>query len=141
MAYVARGSDQDYLKILPAHKAAPNSRNRQSPAIREAVLGDRCNVLYLLDHGANINAVDEDGVSVITTCTGLNSFDQVAYLIDRGANVFQKNANGGSLALRVQEATPNFSTDNYKWQQIIRKKLIDKGVTFPMPQPWEERQK
>lgn len=141
VAYVARASDQDYLKILLQYKADPNSRNGQSPAIIEAVLGDRWkNVLYLLDHGADINAVDEDGVNLIMVCAGLNFFDRVAYLIDQGADVLQKNANGGSLALRVQEAHPNPGTDNYKWQQVVRQKLIEKGIKFPVPRPWEQRQ-
>ena len=142
VAYVARASDQDYLKILLEHKADPNSRNGQSPAIKEAVLGDQWkNVLYLLDHGADINAVDNNRVNLIMTCAGLESFDEVAYLMDRGADIFHKDDVDGTLALIVQEANPNYGTEGYKWQQIVRKKLIDKGISFPVPRPWEERQK
>ncbi len=142
VAFVARGSDQDYLKILLAHKGDPNSRNGQSPATMEAIFGDRwANVVYLLDQGADINAVDQRGQNLIMTCAGLNSFDEVAYLMDRGADVSHKNSYADNLAWRVQDANPNFGTENYKWQQIVRKKLIDKGITFPVPNPWEERQK
>ncbi len=142
VAYVARASDQDYLKILLAHKGDPNSRNGQSPATIEAIFGDRwANVVYLLDQGADINAVDQRGQNLIMTCAGLNSFDEVAYLMDRGADIRQVKGNGATLALIVQEANPNFGTENYKWQQIVKKKLTDKGVTFPVPRPWEERQK
>lgn len=141
VAYTAMGSRQDYLKILLEHGGDPNSRNEQRPAVMEAALQDQWpNVVYLLDHGADINAVDERGQNLLITYAGLQYFDKVAYLIDRGADIFHKTKNGSWVASRIQSSNPNPGTENYKWQQIVRQKLMEKGVRFPVPNPWEERQ-
>lgn len=141
VGYVARFPDMDYLKILLRYKGDPNSRSGKEIALTRAALAERWeNMVYLLDHGANINGTDADGNTLAMTLAGLNFFDKVAYLIDRGADVHYTDSLGASLALNVQEANPNPGTENYKWQQIVRQKLIGKGVKFPVPRPWEQRQ-
>jgi ankyrin repeat protein len=84
----AGGEDSELLTLLFDHGGDPNSRFNDKPALFAAINQDRYDHMrLLLDRGANINATDGDGDTVMQVLAYTNQFEQIAYLIKRGADV------------------------------------------------------
>ncbi|MBO0952200.1 ankyrin repeat domain-containing protein [Fibrella forsythiae] len=127
--------DNKYLKLLLQHGGDPNSTQRSEPALHVAYDFDYYkNVLLLLDAGADINARDRDGNTILISAGYQDEFDRAIDLINRGADINAQSA-GGGIAFDVQESTPRAGSKAYQGQVQLKKLLVERGVKFPVPQP------
>lgn len=78
----------------PAELAGPSITPTQQQSLNEALLTaaeshDLNEVKRLLDAGADINAADEDGFTVLVTALSSYHLDVVDYLVEHGATIAQ----------------------------------------------------
>lgn len=127
--------DNPYLKLLLQHGGNPNSTQRSEPAVHVAYDFDYYkNVLLLLDAGADINARDRDGNTILISAGYQDEFGRAMDLINRGADINAASA-GGGIAFEVQESTPKAGSKASKEQVQLKRLLMERGVKFPVPQP------
>ena len=132
----AGGEDAEILKILLDHGGNPNSRYNDEPAVFAAIKGDHFDHLHLLlDRGADINATNGYGETLMMALANGNQFEQIAYLIRRGADIHKPDSHGATLAFAVQDAYVSPTLPEYKQQQLVKKLLTERGIHFPVPHP------
>ncbi len=89
--------DPEPLRLLLAHGGDANVRNPvtgQTPLAR-AILGlTRPQVQMLLDAGADPNAADNNGKTLLHTAGGVNAGDTILQLLKAGASPLAKNSRG-----------------------------------------------
>ncbi len=138
---LAAGMDDiDYLRILLNNGGDPNSEDRGEKALIITVFALAKDHTYLLlDKGANINAreVDTGHAPAIIILANTNQFADVVKFMERGADIQLTDEYGSNLPYAVQSATPNTSMDAYKWQLRAKQMLVERGIRFPVPHPWE----
>ena len=81
--------------------------------LEAARLGQVEQVRLLLDKGANINGVDEQGTTPLMKAISSNNFELIAILIAKGADVNAKNRYGNTALMNAAEA------DNIKALEIL----------------------
>lgn len=89
------------VRLLLQHGADPNARDyyRKTPLILEAENWSEANpsvLANLLDHGADINAVDDKGMGALLYAAGHGNAIVAKLLIDKGADTNLKNSAGKS---------------------------------------------
>ena len=133
--------DIDYLRILLENGGDPNSENRGGKrALIIAVYALAKDHIYLLlEKGADVNSRKPDGghAPAIIILANTNQFEDVARFLNLGADWKLTDDYGSNLPYAVQDATPNKGTDGYIWQVKVKQMLVDWGVHFPVPHPWE----
>ncbi|MCW3105924.1 MAG: uncharacterized protein JWQ09_430 [Segetibacter sp.] len=140
-ALAAGAEDSDFLKILLEHGANPDGRENDEPAMWNVILSKNWNNMDLLiRYGVNLNLIDKNGRTAIYKLATYNQYEKVAFLLDKGADYSIADKTGGTVALEVQETKLNPESPYFKWQQIVKQKLIAKGVKFPVKRPWEKIQ-
>ncbi|RMF43140.1 MAG: glucan biosynthesis protein [Planctomycetota bacterium] len=84
--------------IVTALVSRPAPPSTESAAAWEAVVaGDTMQVLQAIEQGDfDVNAISEDGASVLTVAVFLGHTDMVKMLIDKGADVHQRNRDLGT---------------------------------------------
>lgn len=83
------------LRLLLAHGGDPNVANAvtgQSPLARAIVGLSRPQVQMLLDAGADPNAADKNGKTLLHTAGGVNAGDVILLLLKAGASPLAKNS-------------------------------------------------
>ena len=99
----AGGAEIDLLRLLLDHGGNPNSRLGDEPATFRAADADRYDQMRLLiERGADLNATDKKGHTLMVQLADLRRYDQVAYLIQRGGDVHKADRVGGTVAFDVQ---------------------------------------
>lgn len=98
MAFIAGAPDNDYLIMLLNHGGNPDTKNSaKEPITIQMVFMTPSNfggMRILLDHGADINATDSGGGTLLMNLAALRNFEQVYYLLQRGANPRIKDGTG-----------------------------------------------
>jgi hypothetical protein len=132
----AASEDAEILKILLDHGGSPNSRYNDEPAVFAAIKGNHFDHMrLLLDRGADINAPNGYGETLMMALANGNQFEQIAYLIRRGADVHKPDSHGATLAFSVQDAYVSSTLPEYQQQQLVKKLLTEQGIHFPVPHP------
>lgn len=141
MALTAGGSVDESFELILKHGGDPNGAMDGTPAVFETVYAQRFDRMKkLLDKGANIDAIDEQtDLSLIHFCAKLIYFNIVTFLLEQGADFERKSKIGGSVALQVQKRKGKLKEEDEKWRTKVEQMLIDRGVVFPVPLPWEEK--
>lgn len=139
MAFIAGAPDNDYLIMLLDHGGNPSAKNSaDEPLIEQMVFMDPPNyqgLRILLDHGADINATDSGGSTLLLTLTRLRFFEQVYYLLQRGADFRIKDGTGYGPDYHIfrEEIDPNAFPEAYATQLKCQEFLRARGVNDPGP--------
>jgi len=143
IAMCASGKIDKTFELLLKYNADPNGEMQGTPAIFKTVYARRFDRMrLLLDKGADINAIDKQTDSSLAHfCAKLNIYEQVAYLIEQDADFNRKSNIGGSVAYQVQESRGKLNEHSEKWRTIVEQMLVERGVQFPIPHPYELRKK
>lgn len=89
---------REIVRALLEHQADPNAVdpvNGGTPL--GAVAGEPEVVRWLVEHGANIDALQNSGVPAIVSFIGQQDWESALYLIEKGANLDIRNADGLSV--------------------------------------------
>ena len=71
----------------------------ETPLMKTALNGDIKNSQILLDHGADINAIDERGESALLSAVYIGNFEMVKFLLGKGANINHASSKGFTALL------------------------------------------
>ncbi len=109
-----------------------------------AVAGERIEQIDLLMRfGADINLTDRLGANSAMYAADLNRYEMVHYLIELGSDYDLRDALQGDIAWSVHEGLSEnlFSPEYpaYGWALKVKQQLIDRGVKFPPPSPFDVR--
>ncbi len=135
LAFVVTFKDFDYAKILLKFNADPNSIDRGDHSYYSLVyLADLEEaferIIYLINHGADINYTKKNGIiggkTLVQLLCEMNQFEMVQKLLDLGADASLVDDVGGNLAQAIQKG----STDNIQLQKSLKKRLVQQGVVF-----------
>lgn len=140
VAMTASGVVDETFELLLKYGGNPDGEDEGTPAVFKTVYARRFDRMkFLLNKGANINAIDKQtGSSLVHFCSVLNQFEMVAYLIEAGADFNIKDPVGGSVALQVQKRKGMLDEKTEPWRAKVEQMLIERGVVFPVPRPWEQ---
>ncbi len=87
--------------------------------------GDIVEVQRLLDHGANVNAIDENGWQPLHEAVHSGQLDIVKLLVERGADISAKTNNGGTP---LWWAMGTFGDDHEVTQYLLSIDAPDMGI-------------
>jgi len=141
VAITASGVNDEVFKLLLDYNGDPNGRMDGTPAIFKSVYARRLDRLKLLiNKGADIDAIDEQtNTSLVTFCGLINQFEYVVWLLEQGADhIYFHSSQGGGIALSVQMEKGKLTEEAEKWRAKAEQLLIERGVQFPVPLPWEQ---
>jgi len=141
VAITASGVSDEVFELLLNHNGNPNGKIDGTPAIFKTVYARRLDRLKLLvDKGADIDAIDKQtSTSLVSFCGLINQYEYVVWLLEQGADhVYFHSAQGGGIALSVQIKKGKLTEDAEKWRAKAEQLLIERGVQFPVPLPWEQ---
>ncbi|MEM1119675.1 MAG: hypothetical protein AAGJ18_04465 [Bacteroidota bacterium] len=141
VAICAGGKIDESFELVLEYGGDPNGTISGTPAVFQTVYARRFDrLMLLLDKGANINAVDaQTNLSLMLFCAKLNLFEQVAYLIEKGADFNYKSKVGSNVPFQVQKRRGQLNVEAEKWRTKVEEMLIERGVKFPVPNPWEQK--
>ena len=124
-------SDRDkILEILFKRGQDPNQLhpNRGSSAFNVAIeFGDSTLLKVFIDNGADINLIDESGLSPLYNAIGLGENKSAKFLFNKGANVNVQSIYGNS-ALEVASVNNNFEMFQFLLENsniLINKKIFE----------------
>ncbi len=140
VAITASGINDEVFELLLNHNGNPNGRMDGTPAIFKTVYGRRIDRLQLLaKKGADLNAIDKQTTTALVTfCGRINQFKYAVWLLEQGVEHTHKGK-GGSIALSVQMQKGKLTEEAEKWRAKAEQLLIERGVQFPVPLPWEQK--
>lgn len=129
VALSAGADDVDFVRILMAAGGNPNLRNtRQEPVTFTAVSQRRWpNLAVLLENGADMNATDAGGNTILHDCAQLGEFGPIPAMIDRGANFLKTNQNGVTLGDLVMRSRVNPASPQGVAREKVRELLRARG--------------
>lgn len=138
LAYIASNYDITWLKLLDSYNVNLNQKRKTgTPIMFETIIADKWeNLLYFLDHGADINLRDHAGYSAIMRLADLGEYEHVFELIKRGADLKKTSPYGYSLASSVKVSVPQKGTNEYMYRKKVIEVLKKEGIfTSPLQAP------
>lgn len=121
---------QGYSKILrilhQAHMSMKSAPNSPSPLVRASYHGHRAVVDFLIEHGADVNALGKDGSTPMKVAADNGHFELVALLWKRGANIHATSGTTGQTPLHSASWSGHL-----KIVQFLLEKNADPNVTTP----------
>ena len=98
MVFGGSAAAREAMRLVLEHGADPNATHRRTG---ETALGSVSNepeiVRLLVEHGANIDHLQANGVPAIVRLIGNREWESALYLIERGANLDVRNSDGLSV--------------------------------------------
>lgn len=92
------------MQLLNLAGVSVNSRDGSRAPLFLAASEGRLNaVRYLLDHGANLNAIDSNGNTALTEATYYGHVSVIKELLDRGANINSLSSAGTPLDIALSK--------------------------------------
>lgn len=111
-----------------------------SPLIAAARGGDTLLVKWLLDKGANVNAVDGEGVSPLLAAGSRSNRDAAALLLDRGARINDVDKAGNNALLSsILFHTSSVSMDLSEMAAIRDQMLQYEGALMQVKWGWKKK--
>lgn len=141
VSLAAGADDIRYIQVLLNHRGDPNTRDLTTPITFIARSQGRLPTLrLLLDKGADINATDGSGDTLILKAAYQTEYPLILELLERGADHTKPGSGNITLAWVVQTR----KLDPKSPLAAQREKVIDalkaRGVKFPVVPPWEREQ-
>jgi ankyrin repeat protein len=138
--------DLFFAKILLKYGADPNLGNPLHVAIINTPDRSEYKMFdLLLEHGSNINAVNNAHKTPVFLSAFINRTDYVNYFIDKGANIHIPDNRNETAAWLIQEIIDACISEKELLEDIqgTIKRFEERGVKFPVekpnvPQPQEE---
>lgn len=126
-AAIRAGDLAGVRSLVEGSKELANARDRRgsTPLMQAAMYGDAALLGYLLDHGAEVNATNDDGATALMRAAG--DYDKVNVLLERGAKVDAKSALG---------RTPVLIAANFPGNTRTVKLLIERGANVKDQDPF-----
>ena len=108
------------VKLLLDHKADINADG--SAALYTAIVFDSLEIVRtLIENGANINAVDKDGLTPLMCAARNSKVEAATLLLEKGASPDAKAANGNNAwAIAFDYAYGAPSEDHLKMEKLLR---------------------
>jgi ankyrin repeat protein len=130
-----RLEDPAFLKILLEHGVDPNTRVNDRPlSFTAAGQGRWANVRLLLDSGADINALSENGDTMAMEAAFVGEYDVLLKLLKAGADAKIPAAGGATVAGVIGRARPEPNST----PGILHRRVIDelraRGVRVEEPE-------
>ncbi len=138
MSLAAGADDSKLLQVLIEGGGDPNLRDLTRPITFIALSQDRTdNLNLLLDKGADINAVDGSGDTLVMEAATDVKYSVALELITRGADHAHVGSGGITLAWIVQHRKLDPTSPLVAEREKIFNELKKRGVSFPVPEPWQ----
>jgi hypothetical protein len=137
MAFIAGAPDNDYLLMLLNHGGDPNTKNNDNePITKQMIFMSPPNLegmRILLDRGADINATDSSGSTLLIVFGELRDFEQVYYLLQRGADyrIKDKAGFGVDYSIYQEEINPKDFPAAYAAQYKCKEFMQAHGIKDP----------
>ncbi len=119
-----------FVKLLIKHGADVNDDRAPLPIFSAALNNDKEKIEYLLEHGADINKMQNGFETVITKSATVYQWDFVLWLWGKGADPMKTGKNGFNVVYWVQVAIDGGNNKNKEIKQVIAR-LESIGVKFP----------
>ena len=126
----AGADDREFIETLLRAGGNPNVRNvRNEPALFTAATQRRWNNLYyMVDNGADVNATDIGGNTILHYCAQVGQFEPIPALIERGANFQKANNHGRTLGDLVLSSRVNPASAQGAMREKVRQILLARGA-------------
>ena len=118
-----------FMKLLIKYGADVNDDRAPLPIFSAALNNDKKKVEYLLEHGADINKLQNGFRTVITKEATAGKWPMVMWLWDKGADPMKVGKNGSNVAVWVQERIDG--TGLTEDGEQVKARLESIGVKFP----------
>lgn len=129
LAIAAKSKSDALFNLLLSRGANPDSKDRDEPAIFNAIYADRFDRMHqLLDAGADVNIVDSVNTSAIVLLARLRNYKYILELLARGAVISPSAAR--ELVFFIEKTPLSPEVSNYESQLKVKQILIDKGYIF-----------
>lgn len=150
VAGAAKSDDVEILRLLLDRGGDPESHYGKQSALCCAIDVQRYdNLRLLLDHGANVNALYTDnmtitppnpyleGVPLTVHLASLSDFEPLVILLEHGADVHAPDKMGNTVAYNLQEEGSKCkpSSPRYMWAVKAKRLLEAQGIVFPVADP------
>lgn len=138
VAVTAKMEDPEILLLILEYGGDPNLTYDKTPAIFKPLESqDLTRLKLFIDAGADVDAVDGlSGLPLMVYATTFNQYEAIVMLLEAGADWVAKESCNGCLAYQIQSSRGALSNEMEVWRQRAEDFLIDKGVKFPVPEPW-----
>ncbi|XOZ32428.1 ankyrin repeat domain-containing protein [Halomonadaceae bacterium KBTZ08] len=142
IGFVAASPDTDYLKMALEYGGNPNLRNNlEETVLFSAATANHENVeesiRFLIEYGADINAVDYSGTNAAMAAAGINQFRSAFFLIKKGIDYKQKNQWGNSIVYVLERNRLGFfpGSEKYDFRTRIAAFLEERGIEVDLKTP------
>jgi ankyrin repeat protein len=138
VSIAAGASDSEFLEILLEGGGNPDQVDHLGrPALSIAAMNNQLkNLELLIEAGADINSTDKSNTTAALNAALINQFEAVVFLLENGADPKIVSDTSGTVALYVQEN--NVTKAQEEWRDKTKELLIEQGISFPVPRPWED---
>jgi ankyrin repeat protein len=137
MYLVTAMTRNDFLEAALKHGGDPNfrdPRNDETPLFEAVMMGYRRKVDLLLNSGANINAQDSGGDTILERAIeARGDYRLVWEFLQRGADYRLKGNVGQTLADTIDTRLIDPHSDEYEWRQRVIAFLKSKGIEAHRP--------
>ena len=118
-----------FVKLLIKYGANVNDDRAPLPIFAAALNNDKRKIEYLLEHGADINKLQDGFRTVITAEATAGKWPMVLWLWDKGADPMKTGENETNVAVWIQDAIDGTGlTDD---AERVKARLESIGVKFP----------
>lgn len=135
MGWAAQYKNTKFLQLLLDFGGNPDLFNKgertASYPVLSAISADRIdNLKLLIDAGANLNVVDQRGLTPLMYGASVSAWEMVYLILESGADISVKNKWNESFSTYV--AQPDFGTtgDALEWRKKVISFLQDRGITI-----------
>ena len=118
-----------FVKLLIKYGANVNDDRASLPIFEAALNNDKQKIEYLLEHGADINKLQEGFNTVITDQATAGKWPMVLWLWDKGADPMKTGKNETNVAVWIQERIDG--TGLTEDGERVKARLESIGVKFP----------
>ncbi|MEH3775747.1 ankyrin repeat domain-containing protein [Enterobacter asburiae] len=137
--FALKGDSADWINAMLDGGLSPDVKDKvfHEPIIFQAIKAQNTETLEaMLDRGADVNAANSLGKTLVFDALDNQSYDHVLLLLDRGADPSIKAKNGWSMSNALADALSGLEkgSEHYEKLNEIKEKLIQKGGKWP-PEP------